>query len=195
MFVQDACFDYYKRFRMEIDLSLPPQAVPDLPAGFYWVPWEESLLETHAAIKFACFQEELDSQVFASLASHPGCLQLMREIRARPGFVPQATWLIAGPDGFCATIQGVGDGRGTGCIQNVGVLAPCRGMGLGAALVLRALHGFRAAGLARGMLEVTARNETAVRLYRRLGFRRRKTLYKMVEAPVAADDPVPLWQI
>jgi hypothetical protein len=48
--------------------------------------------------------------------------------------------------------------------------------------LFQALHGFRRVGLARAFLEVTARNDGAVRLYHRLGFRRRKTLYKAVEA-------------
>jgi ribosomal protein S18 acetylase RimI-like enzyme len=43
------------------------------------------------------------------------------------------------------------------------------------------LDGFLGAGLSRGWLEATARNDSAVRLYQRLGFRRRKTLYKAVE--------------
>jgi ribosomal protein S18 acetylase RimI-like enzyme len=60
------------------------------------------------------------------------------------------------------------------------VVPACRGRGLGRALLLYALYGFRQAGLAVAMLEVTAQNDAAVRLYRRLGFRRRKTLYKAV---------------
>jgi hypothetical protein len=36
-------------------------------------------------------------------------------------------------------------------------------------------------GLARVYLEVTAQNDGAVRLYKRLGFRRTKTLFKAVE--------------
>jgi ribosomal protein S18 acetylase RimI-like enzyme len=54
---------------------------------------------------------------------------------------------------------------------------------VGEALVLQALYGFRRAGLGRAQLEVTARNEGAQRLYRRLGFRRTKTLYKAVPDP------------
>jgi len=69
---------------------------------------------------------------------------------------------------------------GVGAIQNVGVTPAWRGRGVGEALVLQTLHGFRRAGLGRALLEVTARNEGAQRLYRRLGFRRFKTLYKAV---------------
>ena len=61
-----------------------------------------------------------------------------------------------------------------------------RGRGLGAALMLQALHGFRTACLPGVMLEVTAQNEAAVRLYRRLGFRCRKTVYKAVEGATYA---------
>jgi ribosomal protein S18 acetylase RimI-like enzyme len=68
-----------------------------------------------------------------------------------------------------------------GAIQNVGVIASYRGMGLGEALVRRALAGFIQAGLRRAYLEVTAENSAAVRLYRNVGFRRCKTLYKAVD--------------
>lgn len=171
---------YYKRFRMEIDLdgSLPP---PGLPRPFRFVAWDEGLIEAHADVKYRCFRRELDSQVFPCLGDPAGCLRLMREIRRKPGFLPGATWLIAGPEGFVATIQGVIDRGPIGAIQNVGVVPECRGLGLGRALVGQALEGFYQAGLRRTYLEVTAENSGAVRLYRAVGFRKAKTLYRAVD--------------
>ena len=72
--------------------------------------------------------------------------------------------------------------------QNLGVVAAFRGRGLGRALLLQALHGFVRAGLGRALLEVTAQNSAAIRLYRRLGFRCRKTLYKAVEVNPALQE-------
>ena len=72
-----------------------------------------------------------------------------------------------------------------GAIQNLAVTPGHRGRGLGTALLLQALAGFRQAGFVRAWLEVTAQNDGAVRLYHRLGFRRRKTLYKAV--PIASN--------
>jgi ribosomal protein S18 acetylase RimI-like enzyme len=79
----------------------------------------------------------------------------------------------------------VRDRYGSGAIQNLGVTPLHRERGIGSALILQALHGFRRAGLGRVFLEVTATNDTAVRLYRRLGFGFRKTVYKAVEAAPA----------
>jgi len=171
---------YYKRFRMEIDLDglrLPPV----LPRPFHFVGWEESLLEIHAEVKYQSFCDELDSQVFPCLGDRLGCQRLMREIRRKPGFLPGATWLIEGPDGFLGTIQGVMDRGPIGAIQNVGVLPAYRGLGLGRALVRQCLEGFYQAGLRRAYLEVTAENSGAVRMYRDVGFRKAKTLYKAVD--------------
>jgi ribosomal protein S18 acetylase RimI-like enzyme len=175
---------YFKRFRMEISLYYPP-ATPRLPDGYFWVPWDESLVEHHAEVKFHSFHEEIDATIFSSLSNRPGCICLMSEIRKRHGFLPEATWLVACGDGCCGTVQGIRERFGRGAIQNVGVTPAHRGKGIGSALVLQALHGFRRAGLGRAVLEVTAQNDAAVRLYRRLGFRFRKTVYKTVETAPA----------
>ena len=171
---------YYKRFRMEIDLDGSIRG-PSMPPPYRWVSWDEGLLEQHAEVKFVSFREEIDSHVFPCLGDRNGCQRLMREIRRKPGFLPAATWLILGPAGYVGTIQGVMDRGPIGAIQNVGVAPEFRGRGLGSALVRKALEGFHAAGLRRAYLEVTAENSSAVTLYRNVGFRRSKTLYKAVD--------------
>jgi ribosomal protein S18 acetylase RimI-like enzyme len=159
--------------------------VPPLPDGYLWRGWDDSLLELHAEVKYACFHAEIDAHVFPSLGDRIGCLHLMRAIRLKPGFHGPSTWLVEGPAGWCGTVQGLRDRGGFGAIQNLGVVPSQRGRGLGAALLLRALHGFAVAGLHRAYLEVTADNDSAIRLYRRVGFRCHKTVYKAVEmAPI-----------
>ena len=110
---------YYKRFRMEIDLdgSLPP---PRLNSPFRWVGWDESLVDLHAEIKYLSFRDEVDAHVFPCLGERHGCQRLMREIRRKPGFLAVSTWLIAGPEGYCGTVQGVMDRGPIGAIQNLG---------------------------------------------------------------------------
>jgi len=193
---------YFKRHRMELDLRRPPSAVAgaegdsvrraSLPSGYYWLPWHDSLLDAHAEVKALSFQDELDSVVFPCLGSLLGCRELMLGIRGRPGFCPAATWLVAASDvpdhasgglarGCVATIQGVIDANGHGGVQNVGVVPEARGQGIGRALLVKALAGFAAAGASRAYLEVTARNEAAVRMYRGLGFRCHRTIYRAVD--------------
>ncbi len=175
---------YFKRFKMEIELHEAPPA-PPLPSGYAWVPWDDSLIGLHADLMYASFRSEIDAVVFPSLGDRRGCHHLMTEIRRKITFLPEATWLLASPQGYCGTVQGLRERNGYGAIQNLGVVMGHRGRGLGTALLLQALDGFRRAGLERAFLEVTAQNDGAVRLYRSLGFRRRKTIYKAVEAAVA----------
>lgn len=170
---------YYKRLRMEADLDAPIPAVA-LPSRFEWVAWDETLLAEHAEVKYQSFHGELDACVFPCLGDRYGCQRLMREIRRKSGFLPNATWLIACAEGYVGTVQGVMDYGPIGAIQNVGVIPAYRGIGLGKALVYRALVGFQQAGLHKAYLEVTAENNAAIQLYRGLGFRRAKTLYKAV---------------
>lgn len=169
---------YFKRYRMELNLrDLPPEAY--LPAGYAWVPWRDDLIDRHAEIMFHSFRDELDAVLFPSFASQSGCRTLMRAIWSKAAFVPEATWLLAGPSGACGTVQGLRD-KYFGSIQNVGVAPEHRGRGLGRLLMLQALHGFRRAGLNHAYLEVTARNDSAVRLYKHLGFKSTRTIYKAI---------------
>lgn len=178
---------YFKRFRMEIDLSVDLLSEPKLPPGYRFVPWDPRLLAVHADTKYQSFRTEIDANVFPCLGEADGCLRLMREIVRKEGFLPAATWLIAHCDraagnlDYCGTIQGIRDRSGCGAIQNLGITPEHRGKGLGSALLLKGLQGFYRSGLARGFLEVTAQNEGAIRLYRRMGFRKARTVYKAVE--------------
>lgn len=177
---------YFKRFRMEISLQDLPEE-PPLPVGYRLVPWSAEILKRHAEVKFQSFRFEVDANVFPCLGDAEGCFRLMREISMRDGFLPAATWMVEFDDPQMgdwrpvATIQGVRDREGNGSIQNLGVIPGFRGMGIGAVLLLRALHGFRDHEMPKASLEVTSQNLGAIRLYQRLGFRIASTVYKAVE--------------
>ena len=179
----------FHRFRMQIDLHSTTLAAPVLPPGYRWQSWIPAQLERHALAKWKCFRSELDSLVFPCLGELAGCRKLMSEIARQKQFVPQSTWLIVfqpepkWPAEDCGTIQGVRRSRKLGAIQNVGITPDHRKLGLGRALVIRSLIGFKQAKLRHVYLEVTARNHAAVALYRSIGFRIVKTMIKTVDVP------------
>ncbi|MCS7161554.1 MAG: GNAT family N-acetyltransferase, partial [Gemmatales bacterium] len=166
----------FKRYRMERKLRWLP-AVPELPPGYFWVPWDPLLASDHAEVHYRAFCREVDAQLFPSFADYFGCRALLENISSSPYFLPQATWLIACARENCASIQCSSFAAGQGTIQNVGVVPEHRGKGLGRALVLRALHSFHQLGLRRAILEVTADNTPAVELYRSVGFHAVQILY------------------
>lgn len=178
---------YFKRFRMEIDLTGRDWFAPHLPTGYQLHCWDFEDLEHHAFAKYMSFRSELDANVFPCLGEFDGCYRLMTEIQNKDGFLPEATWLLSYQNEFdfevefCGTVQGITDRHGIGAIQNLGVVPGHRGFGLGRALMTNALRGFQSAGLHRAYLEVTSQNEGAVQLYEDIGFRRVRTVYKAVE--------------
>jgi len=172
---------------MELDLQRWQRPRIELPGDYQFVPWHSSLVLPHAEIKYLSFRGEIDSQIFPCLGELDGCERLMSEIEGKDGFLPEATWLAeyVGPyqtqSEYCGTIQAVRTQKGKASIQNIGVVPYHRGRGIGTALILASLLGLQHLGIRRACLEVTAENESAVRLYRQLGFRTARTLYKAVE--------------
>lgn len=176
-------FQYFKRYRMEVDLEKGPLREANLPEGYTLVEWNPRDIERHALVKFRSFRDEMDAEVFTCLGEYYGCFRLMNEIAMQHSFLDATTWLIAynGPSGAaeeCGTIQGIRVNEELGSIQNVGIVPEHRGMGLGRALVLKSLAGFHSCGVRRVALEVTANNATAVGLYHSLGFRTTRTMYR-----------------
>lgn len=192
---------YFKRFRMEIDLTRGDFPSAILPPGYRLIPFDQRLIPAHAEAKYRSFRSEMDANVFPSLGDAEGCLRLMTEISRKDGFLPESTWLLAfDSEGgcrwtrsrfeaprfdreYCGTVQGVRDAQGIGSIQNLGIVPEHRGRGLGSLLLGKCLRAFRESGMRRAGLEVTARNESAIRLYRRIGFVKSRTVYKAVETP------------
>jgi ribosomal protein S18 acetylase RimI-like enzyme len=177
---------YFKRYRMEIGLTGLDLSPPGLPDGYTFLGWNDSLLDAHAETKHVSFRDEIDAHVFPCFSELAGCKRLMREITRKEGFLPQATWLAVfrrtGRRPIpCGTIQGIRDRQGMGSVQNLGIAPSHRNRSVGTSLLFKALAGFSEAGVTRVHLEVTADNQGAIRLYRRLGFVAVKTVFKAAE--------------
>jgi len=114
---------YYRRFRMEIDITRVRLAVPKPADGYGLLQWSDDLVERHADVKYRSFRSDLDSQVFKCLGRIDGCLGLMREIVRQRTFLSGTTWLGTfhpdqdWPPQDCGTIQGIARSRKVGAIQ------------------------------------------------------------------------------
>src|SRR5512146_1619098 len=100
-----ATVSYFKRYKMEMDLGDLP--VPQAPPGYEWLAWDENLLEAHAEVLYRSFHQEIDALLFPSFSSLAGCTALMAALSRKWGFIPEATWLLAGPAGPCGSVQGL----------------------------------------------------------------------------------------
>ena len=179
----DTSAKHYKRLRMQVDLWRPLSS-PALPDGYQFVSWKPIVQERHAQVQWRSFRNDLDGQVFRCLGSLTGCRRLLHETVAHSQLAPESTWLIQfqpepdWPPVDCAMIQGLIRPGSVGAIQNVGVVPEHRGFGLGRAILLKALHGFRLHGARYATLEVTADNRAAVGLYLSTGFEVTRVLYR-----------------
>ena len=175
---------YFKRYQMELDLESWDPVDEPLPRDYYFIAWHEQHLEDHAHVKYTSFKNEIDANVFPSLAEFESCRRLMKEISGRSNFLVDGTWLLSyqpdsgDPPEYCGTIQALFDSNQRGAVQNLGITPRHRGLKLGTLLLFKALRHFKEMGINRSMLEVTAQNVGALRLYKRLGFRIMKTVYK-----------------
>ncbi len=178
---------HYKRLKMRLVLH-PSLEEPQLPDGYRFVHWQTLIQDRHAVVQWRAFRDDMDGRLFSCLSSLSGCRRLLRETVNHPQFSDQATWLVQyqpeadWPADDCAMIQGLERSGLTGAIQNLGVVPEHRGFGLGRAVLLKALHGFRRNGVGRVTLEVTALNHQAVQLYASLGFEVYRVLYRTADA-------------
>lgn len=179
---------YVKRLLMAFDFATTSFEPPTIPNDFFWKGWAPTLIKTHAQLVHIAFSNDLDGRIFPTFRQYDACEHLVRATASVRSFVPEATWLIGrnlsseihGENSlfdFCAAIQCVRNRKRIGEIQNVSVHPSARRLGLGRALVLKALEAFENIGVERVTLEVTAENAAAVRMYDSLGFRTLQYFY------------------
>ncbi|MDR1268517.1 MAG: GNAT family N-acetyltransferase [Planctomycetaceae bacterium] len=167
---------YIKRLQMVFDFADFSFPVLKLPLGFRYVEWNPEMLEIHADIKYRGFRNDLDARIFPTFRNYQQCVNLMKSISDSPSFLPAATLLIAngneeGLFEYVACIQGMRFSGEIGAVQNIAVLPDYRNRGIGRALLLGSLLGFRQHNIRRVTLEVTAENFPAVKLYTHVGFK------------------------
>jgi len=176
---------------MTLDLTQTELPEPSLPQNFFWTPWDNLLVSEHAHILHAAFCNDLDGRIFPTYRQYEACEYLIRSSSSSESFAPEGTWLIGReleptnyqmikvgrPSEFCAAIQCMRLSEKTCEIQNVSTSPQYRRLGLGRALILKALRSLTWKGLLRATLEVTAENSAAIRLYSSLGFQPTKLIF------------------
>lgn len=180
-------FRYIKRLQMLFDFTKTKPAEPELPDSFEWVPWSTRNTEDLGRVLYLGFRNDLDGSIFPTFRQYDACRRLAYQLAAESGFLPESTWLIRyrseKESSFCAMIQASRNSNfnGTsGTIHNITVVPGFRHLGLGRAIVLKSLAGFRLKGCSRVFLEATAQNSSAVNMYRHIGFQVCRTTYKEV---------------
>ncbi len=174
---------YIKRYDMCLDFTKTILSPPILPPEYFWISWTPQLTDVHARIQYLGFRDELDALVFPSFRRYDSCLCLAHQIIDSPDFLPQAAWIIGkkledNQGVYCAAVQTSLLVNRRGQIHNIAVLPEYRGQGLGKALLLKSLAGFKQVGCQSVVLEATAENIPAMCLYKNTGFYVVKTTFK-----------------
>lgn len=171
--VQDAGFEPVRSFvtmRRSLTGGLPP--IPPTPAGIQIVPWSD---DVDPAVRRTSN---------ASFSDHWGAASMTwEEWRAHyaddeEGFLPEHSYVALAGGEAAAFVLGERDpeaderhGHREFWVGRLGTLAAWRRMGLGAALLARALHSAADAGFDRAALSVDESSRTnATALYDRAGF-------------------------
>jgi ribosomal protein S18 acetylase RimI-like enzyme len=162
----------YERYFME--LTLPGQGFPpERGAVEYW-PFQPRHVDAAGALMAQAYKGHVDSRINDQYRSVAGARQFLQNILQYPGcgafFAPAsfvATTAAGDLVGMClASVVGPQFGH----ISQICVANPWRGSGVAYGLMRRSLEILRAQGCRAASLTVTAANEPALALYRRLGF-------------------------
>lgn len=138
--------------------------------------WSERRQDDSAQVIAAAYRGHIDSEINDQYRSPAGARRFLFNIVQYPGcgtFYPDASWVALERGtgklvGVCLTSLVASD---SGHITQICVSPAAKGRGIGYELLRRSLLGLGEAGARRVSLTVTAANENAVGLYRRVGFK------------------------
>jgi ribosomal protein S18 acetylase RimI-like enzyme len=169
----------FPRTFMDVDLS----SVEDLPAKahdqIHFRNWEDRYQDEAARVIADAYRGHIDSEINDQYRSPAGARRFLLNIVQYPGcgaFYQPASLIATNSDGkgcgICLTSLVRSD---VGHITQICVTPECRGTGVGYALLRDSLIELRRKGCRKASLTVTTENETAIALYRSVGFHPRRT--------------------
>jgi ribosomal protein S18 acetylase RimI-like enzyme len=142
--------------------------------------WRTATFEEAAGLIQRAYERHVDSEVNDQYRTFAGAIRFLNNIVHYPGcglFDEESSWIVRSPlsneiEGMMLTSRVRSD---VAHITQICVLPERQGLGLGRALICRAVAGLLARGFKAISLTVTDGNRNAVGLYRRLGFQTKRT--------------------
>lgn len=158
--------------RLSMTATRLPAGAPDWPVGYRLVSWREELFGVGARVLYEAFCDSPDAVWDGRFRSPEGTAQALRGLIAgRHGPLDSdLSFMVFGGSVPCGIVLITRRPVSSGYILTLGLSPSVRGRGLGRALTHEAVERVIGSGLAQTELTVAAENDTAVNLYRRLGF-------------------------
>ncbi len=182
---EQAGFHLYPRLFMELDLRPPelPQTssaarplATEGPGGGHYRPWSSSDFDLSPQVITSAYAGHIDSEINDQYLSQGGAQRFLHNIVRFPGcgiFEEHASWVLAAPNNetlfgllLCSRVS-----AGVGHVTQVCVPPEFQRRGVGENLLQHCAASLRAGECHAVTLTVTEQNASAVRLYRRLGYR------------------------
>ena len=180
-----AWFQSFPRLFLEAPASarLPAR---QLSSAISIVRWTEALQEATGRLIAGAYQNHIDSQINDQYRSAIGARRFLTNIVQYPGcgtFFAPASFASTAAGALCGVSLASLVSKNAGHITQVCVAPSYQGTGLGYELMRRSMDLLAARGCRAVSLTVTAANESALRLYRNMGFVQRRAFSAYVWEP------------
>jgi ribosomal protein S18 acetylase RimI-like enzyme len=172
-------FRAYPRKFLEMPAANVTRLTPHPPDRIAIAPWTERRQDDSARLVAAAYRGHIDSEINDQYRAPAGARRFLANIVQYPGcgtfFAPASYAATDAQSGaLCGMSLASLVANDVGHITQVCVAPSQRGTGLGYELLRRSLLALAAHGCRSVSLTVTASNETAARLYERMGFTQRR---------------------
>lgn len=182
---------YPNRFQSFPRLFLEAQAgapLPErkLPSSISIIPWTEHWQEATGRLIAGAYQNHIDSQINDQYRSAVGARRFLTNIVQYPGcgsFFAPASYASVSGGALCGVSLSSLVSHDVGHITQVCVAPSFQGTGLGYELVRRSMASLAGHGCRAVSLTVTVANDSALQLYRNMGFLPRRSFAAYVWEP------------
>ena len=172
--------------------STPARAAPAALAGLRLERWDDRCFAACARLIQLAYSNHMDGEINDQYRSESGALKFLKNIILLPGcgqFQPQASFVLRPPHSheLVGVVLTSLVAPGVAHTTQICVMPGYQRHGIGRRLMEAAIDALRERGISKLSLTVTAANDPAVRLYRKIGFTPIKTLTAGVWLPGRCD--------